>query len=401
MKRHIAVEEARQIMLDLLIPVGREKVSWEQASGRILAEDLLSPVYFPAAEAAALDGYAISREDLSSQAVLDCQEVLVPAQIPRLALSPGQTCQVCTGSPVPAGTAAVIGWEQTEKVDENRIRIKQACREGDNIKPAGEDFKPGQVALKAGKRLKAIDLSVLSILGQREIEVYAQPRITLFCLSPEIIPPGASPLPGQILDSNGVFLAEDLRRQGAVIVNSYYLSQDSENLSAHLTKAAQSSDLIVTIGGAAGGATDLAWELLRQNGADMKFWEVLAKPGSHCGGGFLGQTPVVVLSGNPGACFVIYQLLLKPIFRALQNQDHQVPSFTLPLNQDYPRQGGPRRFLRGALKWGTSLTAELLPGQKSSMLHSLVDCDLLLELPAGHAPVAAGDLVKAYLVQKD
>ncbi len=401
MKRHIAIEEARQIMLDLLRPVAKEKVPLTEAAGRILAEDFLSPVCFPEAAAAALDGYALSREDLAAQTVLNCQEVLVPAQIPALMLTVGQTCRVCTGNSVPQGTAAVIGWEQTERIGENQIRIKQTLREGDNIKPPGEDFQPGQVALKAGKRLEAIDLSVLSILGQKEVKVSARPRITLFCLSPEVVPPGSTALPGQIVDSNGIFLAEDLRRQGADIVNSYYLSQEPENLAAHLKRAAQNSDLIITVGGAAGGSTDMAWDFLRQGGAEMKFWEVLAKPGSHCGGGFLSEIPVIVLSGNPGACFVIYQLLLKPIFRALQKQDISLTSLNLPLNQAYPRQGGPRRFLRGALKWGASLTADLLPGQKSSMLHSLVGCDLLIELPAGHAPVQAGDLVKTYLLQRD
>ncbi len=398
MKRHIAIEEARQIMLDFLRPMAKEKVSLAKALGRILAGDFLSPAYFPAAAAAALDGYALSREDLAAQTVLNCQEVLVPAQIPALTLTAGQTCRVCTGNSVPQGTAAVIGWEQTEVIGEKQIRIKQTLREGDNTKPPGEDFQPGQVVLKAGKRLEAIDLGILSILGQKEAEVSARPRITLFCLAPEVVPPGSTALPGQIVDSNGIFLAEDLRRQGADIVNSYYLSQEPENLAACLKKAAQNSDLIITVGGAAGGSTDVAWDFLRQGGAEMKFWEVLAKPGSHCGGGFLSEVPVIALSGNPGACFVIYQLLLKPIFRALQRQDFCLTSLNLPLNQSYPRQGGPRRFLRGALKWGANLTADLLPGQKSSMLHSLAGCDLLIELPAGHAPVQAGDLVKTYLL---
>lgn len=395
MKNNISIEEALDCLLDFTLPASFEKVSLENAYQRILAQDVKTPFSVPISKSSALDGYAINKEDLEGQNTLTCLFDLEPGQLPSQGILKGQTMRVATGGVVPEGTSAIIGWEQVE-INENKVSLKRSLKDGDNVKPKGEDYLEGEIAFLKGKQLSFGDLGILASFNFSEIMVYAMPKVSIFCLSPEIISPFKAPKAGQIRDANSLMVSSLLKARGAILEGTYYLSDYPLGLDSKLQKAFKTSDLILTIGGAAANSSDIALGLLRKAGVDMQFWGMKSKPGSHSGGGIKDHTLVISLSGNPGACMVGYQRLVVPALKAMQGLEPKPLVLKMPCNQDYPRQGGPRRFLRGKLVFDQNLSVDIFPKQKSSMLCSFSSCDALIELEAGHSPLKAGDLVKVH-----
>ncbi len=132
----------------------------------------------------------------------------------------------------------------------------------------------------------------------------------------------------------------------------------------------------------------------------MLFWGVQIKPGSHSGAGCYDGRIIVSLSGNPAPCWVGYELLAVPVLRALQGlRPLPLPRLSAVCTGSFPKGGGPRRFLRGYAVCGQDgWRVAILPGQKSSMLRSLLDCNALIDLPAGHQPLEAGGEVSLILL---
>lgn len=396
MKHGITIEEARELLLDFILPLPSEIIPIDNAHQRVVAKNIAATLDLPPYPCSALDGYALHQQDLQSKDFLTCIETLSPGEIPQTNLEAGKTVRVVTGGPVPRETACVIAWEQVQMTGK-QIKLNKAMHQGDNIKPRGEDFIAGQQAIPLGKQLSAGDMGILSALGCNQIAVYRQPKVAIFCLGPEIIPANQSPLDGQIRDSNGAILAALLQKQGAVLTAMYYFSAQGPNLQDILAQSLQQNDLILTIGAAATNTSDQALTFLRAAGVTMAFWGMQAKPGSHSGGGHKENTTIISLAGNPGACMVGYHLLTVPVLKVMQGLSPHPVTLQVPCNQAFAKQGGPRRFLRGSLTWDSQgLSVNILPGQKSSMLHSLSSCNALIELPPGHPPLQAGDLVTAY-----
>ena len=154
------------------------------------------------------------------------------------------------------------------------------------------------------------------------------------------------------------------------------------------------SDLVLTVGGVASGPDDYALALLKASDARVLFWGVESKPGHHSGAAVCEDRPVIALSGNPAACAVAYQLLAAPVVRALQGLPPCPGAIPAICTNFFPKGGGPRRFLRGYAACGAKgWEVTLLPGQKSSMLRSLINWNALVDLPAGHPPLQAGSPV--------
>ncbi|MGB9804793.1 molybdopterin molybdotransferase MoeA, partial [Desulfofundulus sp.] len=314
-------------------------------------------------------------------------------------LSPGQAVGVLTGSPLPAGTGAVIPQESVT-VDENRVVFAGKISPGSNIRQAGEDFRSGELLVKRGTILDPCMISVLAALGYGEVPVYRRPRVAILSLGHEIVPCYVTPAPGQVRDSNGPLLASLVSRDGGEVIGVEIAGDEKAGgAKKRLQRLLQNADLVLTIGGTASGACDQALPVLRQTGARPLFWGIRMKPGSHSGAAIHDSRLVISLSGNPAACAVGYQLLAAPVLRAFQRLNPYPYRIHALCTDRFPKKGGPRRFLRGhAVCRQDGWEVKLLPGQKSSMLRSLINWNALIDLPAGHPPLEPGSKVPTLLL---
>ena len=394
MQSNVVLEEARELILSKVIPLPGELLTPVKALGRILSADLRAPENLPRYPQAAVDGYAVHREDVGLTNVFTVRERLGSGEMPGGSLVSGETAGVLTGGPVPGLTGAVVP-QELAVTDGDRVIIKADIVEGLNIKLPGEDFGAGELLARRGDRVGPGLVGALSAYGINEAPVYRSPRISILSLGSEVIPARLVPGPGQVWDCNGPLLASLSTVDGGTVISLDTAGGEDYNcLKSRLKSLIQSSDLVITIGGTASGACDCALRLIRESGGGVAFWGVKIKPGSHSGVAFCDSVPVISLSGNPAACAVGYHLLAAPVIRSFQGIDPFPGAFEAQSLDAFPRKGGPRRFLRGYAHCSPGgWVVSLLPGQKSSMIRSLLGYNALVDLPAGHSPVDRGSRV--------
>ncbi len=384
MLKQLPMEDARQALLDKIAPLESEVIPTMNAIGRILAADIIAPYDLPPYRQAAMDGFAVSCKERQEDKFL-IKEILEAGEIPDFDLEPGEAAGVLTGGHIP---------QYTEKV----IRQEDICIIGDyitvnrtpgdnNIRSQGEDFKSGSVIARSRTRITPGLIAILTAFGLRKIRVIRRPKVAILSLGREIIPYDQDPNPGEVRDSNGPLLSSLVTLQGgspSVLVSQSY---PAEKLHSQI----QQADMVITIGGTAEGSNDKGRELLDGAGAQPVFLGYQVKPGSHTCAGVRDGKPVIMLSGNPMACFVGYYLLAYPALRALQGLNPELKRFPAVATSPFPKKGGPRRFLLGYALYGPEgWRVAVLPAQKSSMRRSLAGCNCLIDLPAGHPPVHPG-----------
>ncbi|MGD0152505.1 MAG: gephyrin-like molybdotransferase Glp [Thermacetogeniaceae bacterium] len=404
MRVKVSLEEAQEELLGFATPIGDEFIDLAHAFGRVMAVDVVATQSLPPCIQAAVDGYALHEEDVARPEAyptrrLTLRQRLKAGETAGHGLAAGETIRVVTGGPVPDFTSAVIAEEQV-RLHGNQVFINNIVAPGSNLKAPGEDFTNGEVIARAGTPLTPGLVGVLAAMGQSRVAVYRQPRVAVVSFGGEIVPSWETPDPGQTRDCNGPLLAALVARDGGRIT-AVEIMRDTDRRADRLLlqNLIDQSDLLLTIGGTANEAGDQALFILRELGARMLFWGVRIKPGSHSGAGIIDDKPVISLSGNPAACSVGYELLAAPVLHNLRGLRLLPVRLTAICTNSFPRGGGPRRFLRGYAVCGQDgWRVAVLPGQKSSMLRSLVGSNALIELPEGHTPVEPGARVTVLLI---
>jgi molybdopterin molybdotransferase len=314
----LSLIEARTLIFSHLVPTQIEKVPLEKATGRVLREDLVAPFTSPEKNLSTMDGYAVSG--------LQCDSWSVIGEIPAgttydADLSSGNALRVFTGSQLPQYTDAVI---PQELISLHNTTISIAPDHNAKPKPldfilaAGSDFQKNQTVLSQTRRISARDVSLAASLGYEQIAVSKSPRVTLISTGSELILPGKPLKQGQIYASNAFALASLVDLLGGKVLSLPPLVDNKKLLIDTLAHALETSDLIVTIGGASVGNYDLVKPALAELNARLLFQRVNTRPGRPTFFALNNHNiPVLGLPGNPASCMVGSWIYLADIIRAL------------------------------------------------------------------------------------
>lgn len=401
MLKDIELEKAQELILSRITPLPGESLPLLQAVGRVISEDIDMEHDLPPYAQAAVDGYALCTGDgAAGFTPYEVVEDLRPGDMPRFSLRPGQAAGVVTGGPLPTGAAAVVPQEATE-LKGKYITYQGKVVPGSNIKVQGEDLRAGERLACPGTVFNPGLAGVLAAYGRTEVSVFKCPRVAILAFGPDIVPYTETPRPGQMRDSNGLLLAALVTRDGGQVTGIETAGTGSaKEIKYRLQQMLQISDVVLTTGGTAFGVYDQAVSIVARTEAELLFWGLKIKPGSHSSAAFYGRKPVIALSGNPSACAVGYYLLAAPVLRALQGCAPRQVRLTAVCADAFPKRGGPRRFLHAVAVCGQAgWEATILPGQKSSMMRALTGGgNALIDLPAGHPPVDKGAEVSMILL---
>lgn len=396
MRTNIAIEETWEILQNVTVSLQPEDVPLMDSLNRIAASAVVAPGDLPSCAQAAVDGFAIHNSDLKGSCELLVEGEIGSGEVPAHPLSPGKTLKVVTGGVLPEGSAAVIPLEAAI-FRGNHLVIKKEMDPFTNVKIQGEDFKKGEIILQRNSRITSGVLGVLAAFGQEKVMVNRRPSVAIICLGPDIIPHSFSPVAGLVRDSNGPILESLVLQNGGKIVGLQYMKEAStrDSFISAIKEMFDKADLVITTGGTALGEVEhQALPLLSEAGVKILFWGIQAKPGSHTGGGLWGSKPVLALSGNPSACTVGYHLLVSPVLRKMQGLPFAPEITTAVCVDKYHKNGGIRRFLRGRMFIEKGVgKVEILPGQKSTMLKSLLSYNSLIDLRPGHPMVEEDSMV--------
>ena len=391
-----SLDDALASLLAQAAPLAEtESVSPFDADGRVLAEDLVSALQVPPQDNSSMDGYAVRCAEIADEGVPLPVSQRIPAGAAPQPLQPGTAARIFTGAPVPAGADAIVMQEDTETLDDGRVRILRMPVPGQWIRASGEDITRGSTVLARGVRLGPAAQGLAASIGRDRLLVSRRPRVALFSTGDELVMPGDVPpqamQPGAIYNSNRFFLRSLLLRLGCEVQDLGIVPDRRDATVQALQQAAAGNDVILTSGGVSVGEEDHIKPAVQQLGT-LDLWQIAMKPGKPFAHGRIGQAHFIGLPGNPVSSFVTFLLLVRPFLLKLQGATLLAPpAIQLPAHFDWPRADKRREFLRARRDAQGGL--ELYPNQSSGVLTSTVWADGLVDNPGGRA-IARGDAVR-------
>jgi molybdopterin molybdotransferase len=386
------VADALSAILAGAEPLPEEMVALDAAHRRVLARDVAALRTQPPQAMSAMDGYAVRAADASHVAARLAVIGEVAAGRPfDKTVGPGEAVRIFTGGVIPDGADAVIIQEDTV-VDGASIDITEAAVAGRHIRPAGVDFRKGDVLLAEGTRLTDRDLSLAAGMNYPELAVRRRPKVAVLATGDELVMPGETPGPGQIVYSNGYALRALARHEGAETIDLGIAADTVAATTEGIRRARDSgADVLITTGGASVGDHDLVKQSLEAEGVTMAFWRIAMRPGKPMMHGRLGAMRVIGLPGNPVSSYVCGFLFLVPLIRRLsgRNDVHHGLETAL-LGRDVNANDLREDYLRARLERRAdgALIATPVNHQDSSLLGNLAAARALV-IRAPFAPAAA------------
>lgn len=404
----ISVDEARRRTIELAsqarfrMPV--EKVDLFAAVGRVAAADLTSDIDVAPFDNTAMDGFAVvssSLDDASEDSPVELEIVdwVGAGVVSQVTLEPGQAIRIMTGGIMPEGADAVVKIEDTTFTGDGgvgeHVRMCAPVTKT-NVRKAGEEAKAGDVVVRKGEVIRAATVGLLASTGNTTVPVYARPKVGVISIGTELVKPPAKPEPGKIRDANAYVLGAYALELGCEVELYPIVEDDESAIHALFERAIAECDFVVSSGGASNGDFDYAIETVRELG-EVVFDCVSLRPGKAQAFGCVGNTLVEVLSGNPAAAAVGFQLFGRPALRAMQGfADLDRPVSEAILAQPTRKKEARAFFQRGHLELGEDgqLLACQEEKQSSALLSEMNRSTVLIELPQGTGTFEAGTPVR-------
>jgi len=390
----LSVADAFRLVLADAQPLPAVDAPLTDAYGRVLAQDLAARRSQPPAAVSAMDGYAVRAADVAQAGarLKVVGEVAAGRPFDR-AIGPGEAARIFTGGVLPAGADAVVVQEQTTR-EGDAVVIGRPTRPGKNVRPEGLDFKEGEVLFARGHRLAARDLSLVAGMNHAAVPVHRRPRVATFATGDELVPPGATPGPGQIVYSNGFALMALFRAEGAEVIDLGIVRDRLDETVAAVRRARDlGADVLVTTGGASVGDHDLVQQAFKAEGASMSFWRIAMRPGRPLMHGLVGAMHVLGLPGNPVSSYICALLFGVPLIRRLAGRtDLESEVETAILGADLAENDERADYLRATLARDSQgrLVATAFPLQDSSTMGRLARADCLILREPFEPAAAAG-----------
>lgn len=373
------------------------------ALGLVLADDVVSAVSVPSFPNSGMDGYAVRAADVEAATgdapvTLEIVGEVLAGSADLPTMTAGQCVRIMTGAPVPADADAVVPVETTSGGD-GSTRVHRTVERGQNVRQPGEDLRPGQALVAAGRRLAPADLALLAAAGVTRVSCVPPPRVVILVSGDELVPAEHEPGPGQIRDVNGPMLAAMVRAAGGVPFSAGIVRDDRKALMYAFDTNLGHADLFICSGGASAGTHDLLPEVIGRLG-EVTSVKVAMKPGMPQIRGRIANTPVIGLPGNPVSSFVSFEAFVRPAIRHLQGRrDVQRPTVTARAAETLTAPPAKRGYLRVTLsRDDQGWTAAPTGHQGSHVISSIASADGLAVVPEDVTEIPAGEQVRVHLL---
>ena len=380
----------------------KETIAIGHGLGRVLSSDIVSTIDVPHFDRSVVDGYAVKLTDVqgASNAIPGFLRITGEVEMGKetiCILKQGETLYVPTGGMVPAGTEAMIMIEYTEKLGEKDLAVYTNAGANENMMRIGDDIRNGELVFSRGHLLRPQDIGVLSALGYLHIEVYQPPRLSIISTGDEIIRPGETPKPGQVIDINTPALAAVAKRLGAEVISTAYASDDRQEIRSAVELGIKNGDMVILSGGSSMGEKDYTVEVINELG-EVLLHGLAVKPGKPTILGTVSQKPVIGLPGQPAAAIMVMMIVLQEFMCRYYGQDlFKYQTVSGVLMENIHAAPGRRTFQTVSITKSEN-GIEVRPSHgKSGMITLLSYSDGYLEITENEEGKNAGDQVEVTL----
>jgi len=380
----LSFEEAKRVVEANTKPVTRvETVNIDDASGRVLAEDIVATLSIPSFDRAAMDGYAVKAKDTFNSGqfnpkVLNLVGELHAGETPEERVNTGQCIQIATGAMMPRGADAVVMVEDTEAENE-KVKVFKSAYPKANVAGKGEDIKEGASVLRQGSVMDAGKVGVLASQGINQVKVYERPKVAILPSGEEVVEVGQRLRQGQVYDINTHTVASVVKANGGIPVRFGVVGDNVEELKSAITEALK-SDLVVISGGSSVGERDLLVDVL-QDWGEVLFHGIQVKPGKPTIFAILpveGQgKPLMGMPGYPTSCLINAYLFILPAIRKMAHLPPRTgETVEARLARRVPGSVGRRQFLTVKVEGGEAVPVF----KESGAITSIADADGYIEI---------------------
>jgi len=372
-------------------------VKLSQALNRVLAEDVIADEDLPRFDRSAVDGYAIKAEETVGLSQFKPKRFKITM---REYVGSGEVRQVWTGNPLPKGADAVVMLENTKKIGEE-LEVWISVTPGENVSKKGEDIKKGAVAVKAGTRLKPQHLGLIAALGKAEVKVFEKPKVAILATGNELVEVGAKPREDQIFEVNRLVLSALCCELEAEPVDLGIAKDDIDEITAKLKMGLEVADAIITTGGTSVGISDLVPEAVNKLGKPGVIVHGIAmRPAMPTALAMVNEKPIIVLSGNPVAAMIGFEVFAKPTINALMKLEKEEPRPVIKakMTRRVTTTLGRKTFVRVYVyKSGEEYFAEPISARGSGIISTMTRANGYVVVPENVDGLDEGETVSVHL----
>lgn len=393
----LEVEQCLEMMLNKIEESNRTQyVDILECCGKIIAEDVVSPIMVPHFPKSAMDGYAVNYTDVenadeNTPVKLSVSAELMAGDFCNIEWTPGTAVRVMTGAYVPNGYNAVIKQEDTDCGDEI-VEIRASVKEYMNYCKIGEDICKGDVVIKRGTKLTPYHAGMLASIGVSSVKVKSDVRVSIISTGSELMPLTESLKIGKIYGSISYILANSMKKENIEVVGNTICEDDEELLKSKINEALEKSDLVITTGAVSVGKKDIVPKVLSDMGAEILFSRANIQPGTPTTASVINNKIILSLSGNPYAAIANFELYFWPLVAKMAGDDSYLPVVCeAVLQSEYPKKNKLRRLIRAYAQDGEVI----IPSQvhSSSVISNMSNCNCFIDMEAGR-DVKLGETVK-------
>jgi len=394
-----STEEALQLFFKELRIERLKTVSvpLHSALNHVLAEDIVAKEDLPRFDRSAVDGYAVKAEDtfVTSQFKPKILQITDEYEI-----DSKQAKQVWTGNPIPKGANAVVMLENTKQTNKE-IEVWIPVTPGENVSRRGEDVQKGEVAVKAGTRLKPQHLGLIAALGIAEVKVVEKPKIAILATGNELMKIGAKPREDQIFEVNSIILSALCHELDAEPVDLGIAKDNLDNISERIKIGLEKADVVLTTGGTSVGVSDLVPEVVNKIGKPgVIVHGVAMRPAMPTALAVVDGKPIIILSGNPVAAMVGFEVFARPLIRKMLGlkQEEFRPLVKAKITKRLSTTLGRKTFVRvRVFQSDGEFFAEPISTRGSGIISTMTKANGYVVVPENREGLEEGESVSVYL----
>ncbi|MCW4055489.1 MAG: molybdopterin-binding protein [Candidatus Bathyarchaeota archaeon] len=407
-RKLLSLEDAEKRIAESISakPLGAEEVGLQEALGRVLAENAVSPIDVPPFNRSTVDGYAVKAEDTfgaeeNKPVTLKLAGRVAVGELSSRSVKKGVALEIVTGAPLPRGADAVVMVENTSEKQGN-LMVHRAVVKSENVMAQGSDIHIKEPVLEGGAVLSSKELGVLAALGLTKANVFRRPKVAIVSTGAEIVEPG-KPLPsGKIYDINTYTLTAATAECGCEPVGLGVVQDDDiKLLKKTLMKALKAADVVITSGGVSVGPKDVVPKILTELGKPgMLIHGVAVKPGKPFAFAVAGGKPIFSLPGHPTSSLLTFRLLVRPALLKMAGRKVPPPVTVKATNANRLFSArGRRTFITVTLQRDKAgqWRASQVPGGESGAITTLAKAEGYVELKETQQFVEAGSEITVFL----
>ncbi|MEC5425131.1 molybdopterin molybdotransferase MoeA [Virgibacillus sp. C22-A2] len=404
----IAVQEAVNKVMEHRITGEREKVSILNCNNRRLAEKISAKHNIPSFDKSPYDGFAVRSEDTQNASSdnpveFEVVEHIGAGQLPTKTLKVNQATRIMTGAKIPSGADCVAMFEVCQTSDRNNkqyMSLKRKMAAGQNIIKEGSEVKNGELLLPEGTIINPGVKAILATFGYNQVEVARKPVIGVLATGTELLEVDQELVPGKIRNSNAYMIASQIEQAGGICKYYGKLADEFDPSYKKIKDVLEEVDILITTGGVSVGDFDLMPDIYAELEAEVLFNKVAMRPGSVTTVAVKGNQLLFGLSGNPSACYVGFELFVRPVIQHyLFNNNPYLKRIKATLAADFPKPNPFTRFVRSYITYENGMVNVQLAGMdKSNVVTSLAHTTCFMVLPGGTRGFKSGDQVEALLL---